>query len=581
MNIVIANSVGIDKNGYYIVHSPSRWSLGVKNFTDCIYYPWELAYTTSLLKHNFPNHNIAMVDGILNRQDSANYFKTISALKPDILIMEPSARTYAEDSILCKKIKNVFNSKIIFCGGLAAGAPEILKQTADYVCPGEYENSVLNLISSNFNIEHIKGVYPNGHNDLLDIDALPFPEDEDISRIKYFEPNCEYKEIQFYTSRGCPMKCSFCVCGNLYYNKPNWRCRKSESIISEIKYLGNKYSEMEGLFFDEEVHNVRPAAVINLCKSIILEKLNNLKIDAMCEYYPLNEEVMDYMKEAGYYKLRIGIETASPIIAEKMNLKNKFNIPKLYEVLDYSKKIGLKMYGTFTIGGLGSTKDEDNKTVKLIYDLISNNLLNDIQVSINTPQPGTPFFKEVKEKKYLITEDWLSFDGGKGSVVSYPDYSKTEIDATFKSALDKYDEGLKIRAQNYGFDKNIKKKLNSILQCSDKILLIRSYRMWLVEIIIESLNKNLSKSIILQEEAAKYIKNHEFYRKYFYGNGFIKKECFSLAMINEINTEQYDFVIIPVRNIRINNYYNVIELLNCFNIKNKILVDSFGEIRYL
>jgi len=105
--------------------------------------------------------------------------------------------------------------------------------------------------------------------------------------------------------------------------------------------------------------------------------------------------------------------------------------------------------------------------------------------------------------------------------------------------------------------------------------------MWLVEIIIESLNKNLSKSIILQEEAAKYIKNHEFYRKYFYGNGFIKKECFSLAMINEINTEQYDFVIIPVRNIRINNYYNVIELLNCFNIKNKILVDSFGEIRYL
>ena len=31
MKIVIANSVGVDSNGYHMVHVPSRWSLGVKN----------------------------------------------------------------------------------------------------------------------------------------------------------------------------------------------------------------------------------------------------------------------------------------------------------------------------------------------------------------------------------------------------------------------------------------------------------------------------------------------------------------------------------------------------------------------
>ena len=39
MKIVIANSVGVDTNGYHMVHVPSRWSLGVKNHTNCSYYP--------------------------------------------------------------------------------------------------------------------------------------------------------------------------------------------------------------------------------------------------------------------------------------------------------------------------------------------------------------------------------------------------------------------------------------------------------------------------------------------------------------------------------------------------------------
>ena len=50
MNIIVANSVGIDRDGYHMVHVPSRWSLGIKNFTNCGYYPWQLAYTSSLLK---------------------------------------------------------------------------------------------------------------------------------------------------------------------------------------------------------------------------------------------------------------------------------------------------------------------------------------------------------------------------------------------------------------------------------------------------------------------------------------------------------------------------------------------------
>ena len=96
MKIVIANSVGIDSNGYHMVHVPSRWSLGVKNFTNCSYYPWELAYTSSLLKRD-TNYDVKFLDGVLNAWDFHAYLERLRLERPDWLVMESSTRTIDED----------------------------------------------------------------------------------------------------------------------------------------------------------------------------------------------------------------------------------------------------------------------------------------------------------------------------------------------------------------------------------------------------------------------------------------------------------------------------------------------------
>ena len=74
MDVLIANSVGVDRDGYHMVHVPSRWSLGVKNFTNCGYYPWQLAYTSSLLKRD-TYHSIKLLDGVLRGWDVETYLK--------------------------------------------------------------------------------------------------------------------------------------------------------------------------------------------------------------------------------------------------------------------------------------------------------------------------------------------------------------------------------------------------------------------------------------------------------------------------------------------------------------------------
>jgi len=429
MKIVIANSIGLDEDGNLIVHFPSRWTSSVgkiKSFKSFTYYPYELAYLSSLLKRD-TTHEVKMVDGNLLKLNAADYIDLIRKYKPDWLVMEPATRTYKEDLEVALAMKKEFSTKLIFVGQHAITFPkETLRDGIDYVCIGEYEYTVLDILKGK-DTKEILGLYPNPSRPLLDVNDLPFPEDDDISRWDYIGVyGSDYKEIEMFASRGCLMSCSFCVCRNLYYGKPNWRGRNIQNIIDEIRYLKNKYPQMEGIFFNEEDHNVNKKFIMDLTKAIKENGLDNLKYNAMCGYWSLDKEMLEAMCSAGYYKLRIGIETASEIVAKTVG--KRIDIPKVKSVLRIAKDVGMKMYGTFIFGAPGSTKIEDMKTIELMEELVENDLLDDYQTSICTPEPGTPFYNWAKEGGYFIDINWSDYDPVTTAVVSYPNYSNKEIE---------------------------------------------------------------------------------------------------------------------------------------------------------
>ncbi len=429
MKIVLANSIGKDKNGYHIIYSPSRWSEGVRSLSNWFaYYPWELCYLSSLLKRE-TKHNIKLLDGCLERLDLENYYKKTIKEEPDWLIIESATRMIEENLELALKVKEALGTKIVFVGQHASAIPaELLDKGIDYIGIGEYEMTVLELLQDK-NSKEILGLYPNSRRPLLDINYLPFPEDDDVRRIDYGipgEPSSEYIEIQMYASRGCPRSCNFCVARNIYYTQPNWRPRIIDNVIAEIKYLKNEYPQMEGIFFDEEVHNVKKDFVLNLCQAINEAGLDKLHYEAMCDIWFMDEEMLEAMYEAGYYKIRFGIETASQDVAKSIN--KELDLAKLNFLLKQAKNLGLKTYGTFMFGAWNSARESDLETVELIKRLIIDGLLDNTQISICTPQPGTKFYQEAQENGYLVETDYNKFDGGNFSVVSYPGYNKEEIE---------------------------------------------------------------------------------------------------------------------------------------------------------
>jgi radical SAM superfamily enzyme YgiQ (UPF0313 family) len=554
MDILVANSVGVDRDGYHMVHVPSRWSLGVKNFTNCGYYPWQLAYTSSLLKRD-TSHNIKFLDGVLRGWDVETYLQ--HAGKPKWLIMESSTRTIREDLRFAKTLKENFGTRLIFTGQHPMAHPEEVLKTADHVCIGEYEFAVLDLVQGK-NPQQIAGIYPNDRGELIDINRLPFPEDDDVSRIDYHEPNCRYKQIQMYGSRGCPRRCNFCAAATLYYDELNWRPRNVDDVVKEIQILHEKYPEMEGVFFDEEVHNIKKSFNISLAKAIRQAGLQDLKYEAMCEYASLDEEAMEEMREAGYYKIRFGIETGSDRVAEKMTLGKKHDLKKLKSMVEYGKSIGMLFYGTISIGGLGSDKDEDQKTVDLVYDLAAKGWLDEIQVSINTPQPGTDFYDSCVEES-LIPEsnDWEGFDGNGHVVVNYPHYPAEEIQASFRNALTAFDLG-KGKAQEQAFAENTN---TSIIPARSRILILRCVRSWMIRLILENLHPKNKADVLGQDISLNDLKDisglEEFYS---YGSGFFAAESFTSELIQELKDRQYDLVLIPVANNHLEGFQNVLEV---------------------
>jgi radical SAM superfamily enzyme YgiQ (UPF0313 family) len=448
-SILIMTPVGRTKEGNQIDYFPTRWSGSSGKYKVNAFYPYQLAYLSSNLKMK-TEHNIRMIDANYYGTDTEEYISIVETINPDILIIEVDSIIYKKQLEIIRRLRNDgLEAKVIFCGPHSTAYPEYtLKKGVDYVALGEFEESIPNLINNNFD-SNIKGIYPNGRAELVCLDNLPLPEDKDIKRRNYNRLyGSEYREVEVFGTRGCPYMCNFCVASNIYYGKPSYRTRQIESVISEIKYLANTINELEGVFFNEEVHTLDKKFILQLCDRIIEEKLDCLKFNCMTNYASLDYELLYKMKKAGYYKIRIGIETLDEENTRqitKSEIKSKNN--KLIDVLEICKVLDIKVYCTLSTGTIGSTYQKDINSLNQIKLLYEEELIQEFSISMNTPMPGTPFFKTCQENNWLIEEE-DSYDGAFKTMIDLPNYSMKDIEKAFEY-------GNKIK--NYILESNKKK----------------------------------------------------------------------------------------------------------------------------
>lgn len=253
-----------------------------------------------------------------------------------------------------------------------------------------------------------------------------------------------HRMTSLFTSRGCPMSCSFCESGRhgiiwdaLTRYEPLWSV---EQQIRESKEMG-----FDGLAYYDDIF------IVNKPRTLKLLELNK-KYDMVWRCFMRSDilskhggkEYLEMMRDAGLIEIFIGVESADNQI--KDNIHKGTTIEQDTAVLEWCKELDIRCKMSFIFGLPGESLESMSKT----RDWILKNRPSIVQVDRLIPFPGTPLTKHPEEYDLTydrqIEEEWFfrgRHDMNSRSFVSTSNLSVEQIDE-FWHRLEKelIDEGL-------------------------------------------------------------------------------------------------------------------------------------------
>ncbi len=236
-----------------------------------------------------------------------------------------------------------------------------------------------------------------------DLDALPWATKvykRDLDFRRYNVPFLLHPYISFYTTRGCPAQCTFCLWPQTHSGH-RWRLRSSDDIVNECRWTLENFPGLKEIFFDDDTFNYQKARTIELCS-----KLKTLNFTWSCTSRVTTDyDTLKAMKEAGCRLLIVGYESGDQQILK--NIKKGATIDMARRFTANCKKLGLTIHGDFIVGLPGETRETIRKSIDFAKELD----VETIQVSLGHPFPGTEFYDHVK-KNGLITIDAMTDEGG-------------------------------------------------------------------------------------------------------------------------------------------------------------------------
>lgn len=398
------------------------------------WYPVWLAYPAGMIPNSrlldAPPHGVSVKETVEIAKDY------------DFVVLFTSAPGFRNDVKIAEMMKaNNPNVKIAFVGPHPTVQPEetLRASTAiDFITRKEFDFSVtefaagkpLKDIEGVSYLENGKVVHTPERAPLHDLDQLPFASEiyaRDMDITKYNVPFLLHPYVAFYTERGCPALCTFCLWPQTMSGHP-WRTRSTDNVVAEIKRTLELFPHMKEIFFDDDTFAWRKSRVIELCA-----KMKHLNFTWSCtSRVHTDYETLKAMKEAGCRLLIVGFESGDDQILK--NIKKGTNVQQAREFMKNCKKLGIVVHGDFILGLPGETKETVQKTMDFAKELDCET----IQVSIAHAYPGTEMYDQWKEQGILVETDMTDEQGHQLPHAELPGISRGDLMKSVEKFYDDY-----------------------------------------------------------------------------------------------------------------------------------------------
>ena len=355
----------------------------------------------------------------------------------ELVIMHTSTPSLANDVECARQIKAQNpNVKVGFIGAHVAVLPEqTLREdkdrVIDFVCRHEFDYTCKELAEGRPYSEITGLTYRDGNGIIQrtedrelvpNWDAMPgvfqtYANNLDIT--KYFIGYLLHPYVSFYTGRGCPAKCTFCLwpqtIGGHQYRTKSPECVGRE-MDEAVSIWGDKVREY---MFDDDTFTINKPRAIEISKH--MKRLNltwSCNARAHVDY-----DTLKTLRDNGLRLLLVGFESGNQTILN--NIRKGIKLDMAREFMANCKKLGIKVHGTFIIGLPVETAETVRETIDFAKELDPHT----IQVSIAAPYPGTELYDQAVKNNWFAKEDlMISGSGIQTSTLHYENMTSQQIE---------------------------------------------------------------------------------------------------------------------------------------------------------
>ena len=208
-----------------------------------------------------------------------------------------------------------------------------------------------------------------------------------------------YNRLTVQTQRGCPLSCEFCA--SSIRLSPKFKTKPVEKVIDEIRRIKeiwpSPFIELaDDNTFANKAHGKRLASAVAGEQVRWFTETDISVAD--------DDDLLSLLRDAGCAQLLIGLEAPSRQALDGMERNANWKAKRADTYLDAIQRIqakGITVNGCFILGLDGQGPESFEDVVRFVRE----SGLYEVQVTLQTPFPGTPLYDRLRDERRLVADD--------------------------------------------------------------------------------------------------------------------------------------------------------------------------------